>query len=51
VRAKQVASRRDEAKAKHAMVARLDRQVPGAMIARYVQIENKIRALIRMELA
>ena len=41
----------DELKMKRAAVAKLDKVLPGAKIARYVQIENKIRALVRIELA
>ena len=41
----------EELKMKRTTVAKLDKVLPGVKIARYVQIENKIRALVRIELA
>ena len=40
-----------EAKLKRAYVPRLEKVVPGVKVARYIQIENKIRAIVRYELA
>jgi hypothetical protein len=36
---------------KRSCMAQLDKALPGAKVARYIQIENKIRALVRVELA
>jgi len=41
----------DEVKAKRAMVGKVEKVLPQVKTARYVQIESKIRTLIRMELA
>jgi hypothetical protein len=41
----------EEVRIKRAVVAKLNKVVPDAKIARYIQIENKIRALVRVELA
>jgi len=40
-----------ELKLKRAYVPRLEKVVPGAKVARYLQIENKIRAIFKYELA
>lgn len=40
-----------ETKLKRTTVGKLDKVIPGIKIARYMQIENKIRAIIRYELA
>jgi len=40
-----------ELKLKQALVPKLEKALPGAKVARYVQIENKIRALVKYELA
>ena len=36
---------------KRAYLPKLDKVLPGAKVARYIQIENKIRAVVRYELA
>ena len=43
----------DEAEAalKRSYVPKLEKAIPAAKVARYIQIENKIRALLRYELA
>ena len=41
----------DEVKLKRAYIPKLEKVIPGNKVARYMQIENKIRALVRMELA
>jgi len=41
----------EEVKIKRAVVVKLEKVLPGVKVARYVQIENKIRALVRIELA
>ena len=41
----------DEAKLRKSYVPKLSKVLPGAKVARYLQIENKIRAIIRYELA
>ena len=41
----------DEAKLKKSYVPKLSKVLPGVKVARYVQIENKIRAIVRYELA
>ena len=41
----------DEAKMRKAYAAKLASVLPGKKVARYLQIENKIRALVRYELA
>ncbi len=41
----------EEVKLKRAYVPKLEKALPPAKVARYVQIENKIRAAIRYELA
>ena len=40
-----------ELKLKRSYVPRLEKAIPGMKIARYLQIESKIRAIIRYELA
>jgi hypothetical protein len=40
-----------ETKLKRSYVPRLEKVIPGVKVARYIQIENKIRAIIRYELA
>jgi hypothetical protein len=40
-----------ETKLKRSYVPRLEKVVPAMKVARYLQIENKIRALIKYELA
>jgi len=46
-----IAIEESETKMKRDYMARLDKVIPGIKIARYLQIENKIRAIIRYELA
>ena len=41
----------DEAKLKKSYVPKLSKVLPGVKVARYLQIENKIRAIVRYELA
>jgi len=41
----------DETKLKRSYIPKLEKAIPGNKVARYIQIENKIRALVRMELA
>ena len=41
----------DEAKLKKSYVPKLSKALPGVKVARYLQIENKIRAIIRYDLA
>lgn len=40
-----------EVKLKRSYVPKLEKALPGAKVARYIQIENKIRAIVRYELA
>jgi hypothetical protein len=40
-----------ELKLKRSYVPRLEKVLPGMKVARYIQIENKIRALVKYELA
>lgn len=40
-----------ELKLKRSYVPRLEKVVPGVKVARYLQIENKVRAIVRYELA
>jgi hypothetical protein len=40
-----------EVKLKRAYVPKLEKAIPGVKVARYLQIENKIRAVVRYELA
>jgi len=40
-----------EAKLKQSYVPKLGKVLPSAKVARYVQIENKIRAIVRLQLA
>ena len=40
-----------EMKLKRSYVPRLEKVVPGVKVARYLQIENKIRAIVKYELA
>ena len=41
----------EELKMKHAIADKVGKVLPAAKMARYIQIENKIRAVIKMELA
>jgi Spy/CpxP family protein refolding chaperone len=41
----------DEAKLRKSYVPKLSKVLPGVKVARYLQIENKIRAVVRYELA
>ena len=41
----------DEAKLRKSYVPKLSKALPGVKVARYLQIENKIRAIVRYELA
>ena len=36
---------------KRSYVPKLEKVLPGAKVARYMQIESKIRAIVKMELA
>ena len=40
-----------EVKLKRSYVPRLEKVIPGVKVARYIQIENKIRAIVKHELA
>jgi hypothetical protein len=40
-----------ELKLKRSYVPKLEKAIPGMKVARYLQIENKIRALVKYELA
>jgi hypothetical protein len=40
-----------EVKLKRSYVPKLEKVIPGVKVARYIQIENKIRAIIKYELA
>jgi hypothetical protein len=40
-----------EVKLKRGYVPKLEKVIPGAKVARYLQIENKVRAVVRYELA
>ena len=40
-----------EVKLKRSYVPKLEKVLPGVKVARYIQIENKVRALVRYELA
>lgn len=40
-----------EVKIKRALVKRLEKVLPGTKVARYVQLENKVRALVKYEIA
>jgi len=40
-----------EVKLKRSYVPKLEKAIPGVKVARYMQIENKIRAVVRYELA
>ena len=40
-----------ELKLKRSYVPRLEKAIPGTKVARYMQIENKIRAIVKYELA
>ena len=40
-----------EVKLKRSYVPKLEKVIPGMKVARYIQIENKVRAIIRYELA
>jgi Spy/CpxP family protein refolding chaperone len=41
----------DEASLKKSYVPKLSKVLPGVKVARYIQIENKVRAIVRYELA
>ena len=41
----------DEAKMERSYVSRLSESLPGAKVARYLQLETKIRAIVRYQLA
>ena len=41
----------EEVKLKKAFVPKLAKVLPGSKVARYMQIENKIRAIVKYELA
>lgn len=40
-----------ELKAKKAVVAKMEKVLPASRVARYMQIENKVRAIVRLDLA
>jgi hypothetical protein len=40
-----------EVKLKRSYVPKLEKVIPGVKVARYIQIENKIRAIVKYELA
>ena len=46
-----IAIEQDEAKLKSSYVPKLSKALPGIKVARYLQIETKIRAIVRYELA
>ena len=46
-----IAIEQDEAKLKSSYVPKLSKVLPGIKVARYLQIETKIRAIVRYELA
>ena len=46
-----IAVEESEAKLKRAFVPKLAKALPGRKVARYMQIENKIRALVKYEIA
>ena len=46
-----IAIEESEVKLKRAYVPRLEKVIPGVKVARYMQIENNVRAVIRYELA
>jgi len=41
----------EDAKLKKSYMPKLSKVLPGVKVARYIQIENKIRAIVRYELA
>jgi hypothetical protein len=41
----------DEVKLKRSYVPKLEKVLPGVKVARYIQLENKIRAVVKYELA
>jgi len=41
----------DESSLKKSYVPKLSKVLPGVKVARYIQIENKVRAIVRYELA
>ena len=41
----------EDAKLKKSYFPKLSKVLPGVKVARYIQIENKIRAIVRYELA
>ena len=46
-----LAADESEVKLRQSYVAKLDKVLPGTKVARYLQIENKIRAILKFELA
>jgi len=46
-----ISAEEEEVKLKHAIADKIGKVLPAAKMARYIQIENKIRAVIKMELA
>jgi hypothetical protein len=46
-----IAVEEKEVKTKRAYADKIDKVLPAAKTARYIQIENKIRALLKAELA
>ena len=46
-----LAIEQDEAKMNRSYVPRLAEALPGAKVARYIQVETKIRAVVRYDLA
>jgi hypothetical protein len=41
----------EEVKLKRAFLPRLAKVLPGIKVARYMQIENKVRAIVKIEIA
>ena len=46
-----IATEESESRAKRAFIPKLSKVLPGRKVARYMQVENKIRALIKYEIA
>ena len=46
-----VAIEEDETKLKRSILPRLSKVLPGRKVARYIQLENKVRAIVKIELA
>jgi len=46
-----ISAEEEEVKNKHAIADKVGKVLPASKMARYIQIENKIRAVIKMELA